>query len=169
VPLATQEDHLRRQIDRLYEQERQERDERRGLEQRAATTVGATVVALGLIFSAATSNGFDFGRTGDVMVIIGAVLTIFGMVGLTLGLSGAHTTKDFSIRQAIARTKSNAVARITVEPQPLTEEWVDGVRDKVETLVERNARLVPLLRLASVMLGFGVYMALAGLAAGVLN
>lgn len=154
------DDPLRHRVDRLYEQEREERNERRGLEQRAATTIAASLVALGLILNGDTTAALKAGSPGGLTIIIGGALTILGVILVTAALAGAHTTENMSLVAAIRRDRKNK--KVELEPAPLTDLYVTSRQTQVTDLVGENARLVPLLRAASLCVGVGAYLALVG-------
>jgi Zn-dependent protease with chaperone function len=156
-------DPLRNVALRLYEQEREERNERRGLEQRAATTTGGVLVALSLILNTTTGQQLKLGSSAGILIVFGLVLAILGMLVLTFALSGAHTNPDLSLRQALQRPEQ-LKERAIREPQPLTEDYVAKLQERVSRLADRNARLVPVLRVGSLILGTAVYLALVGAA-----
>jgi hypothetical protein len=152
---------LRRQLDRLYEQEREERAERRGLEQRAATTVAASLVALGIVLNALGSTDFDVTSGEGVLVMIGAALTLIGLFGQAFSLTGVHTNEQLSLRKAMGLGRRPR--ELALEPHPLTDEYVEHQRQDVQRLSKANVLVIPLMRLSSLLLGTGVYAALFGL------
>lgn len=159
----TDVDPLRHAVARFYDQEREERNERRGLEQRAATTMGGVLVALSLILNMAASEDVHLDSKAGVLIVSGLLLATLGMLVLTYALSGAHATPNLSVWQALRRP-GQARVRVVREPQPLTEVYLTELRDRVSRLADRHARLVPILRAASLVLGAAVYLALAGAA-----
>lgn len=151
-------DDLSRQLARLYDQEREERNERRGLEQRAAAVLSAFLVTLGLIVNAASNLSIEFATSSGWLLLLGGILSIVGLLAVTLALTGAHTTENLSVWQAVVPPKG-AAAPVQLEPKPLTADYVSDRQRRVSRLIERNTRLVILVRIASFALGIAVYLA----------
>lgn len=82
-------DSQTRELDRLIDAAGRDRDERRGIEARAATLIAASLVALGLIGNVATRLdirlGGLVGGIALVMLILSGLLILLALAALTVG------------------------------------------------------------------------------------
>jgi uncharacterized membrane protein YdcZ (DUF606 family) len=154
------EDPLRDVVDRLYEQEREERNERRAIESRAGTTFGAALVGIGLVVNAATTESVDLGSWKGI-VFVGFLASLVGLIVLT-AMMAFHTGRPRDLRRNPRQTA------LRLEPGPLTQEYIAWQRCKVERLGRNNAQRLHLVRIATLLVGLGIYLAAVGVGVSVL-
>jgi hypothetical protein len=126
---------------RLYEQEKMERDERRGLEVRATGFISALLVAAGL----AVNGNVEVDGT---MAVLATVCAALAMLMSVFPLIGLHTAKSETVWGPIFESLKRKPASL-----PLQNSTIDAeVRDqhaRVVDLVRANASAVTYLRIAS--------------------
>ena len=139
---------------RLYEQEKLERDERRGLETRATGFVSALLVATGL----AVNNDPRLSRGLEV-----AAATFDGLAILLsfLPLIGLHSTEADSFWKAVKGSFQRRPADIPLRAVDDAAE-VTTQHERVRKLVRANASAVTCLRLAGLAAILSAYCLIYG-------
>jgi hypothetical protein len=147
-------DALRRQLDLAYEQERVEREERRGLETRGATITAALLVLITAGATLATSVDYDAISPIGRAVLLGLpvlVAVALGSVAFALG-KATSDVGDAGGSDTLARVTERANPSLALEQQD----------DKNARIVNGNRLLLHRLRWASRLLAACViYAALA--------
>jgi hypothetical protein len=131
-------------FDRLREEERLERDERRGLEARAGTLLGALVVALGVVATAASRIGeLDPKPWLSGMLTVGAGTVVAAILQLTYALAARPSDRpdaaeDQEPVSVVANRDGDAATEL--------------MRDQVKAVAAGNRRLLRRLRFANLLL-----------------
>lgn len=131
-------------LDRLLDEDRVEREERRGLEARAGTLLGALVVALGVVATTAARIGeADPAPWLIVALIVGAVTVVASILQLTYALA--------------ARSSDRPKGDADQEPVSLIadgniDEAIDLMRRHVMAVANGNRKLLRRLRIANYLL-----------------
>jgi hypothetical protein len=163
VPAAESPD--RRALNLGYDAERLERDERRGLEVRAATLTGSLLVLITVLVTVATK--VDFGKVSYAVRFLMIFLLIFtalfvAFMSIRLALAGRGLTtkpEDGAVEDVRARLTERDSTREAIQIQD----------EKVHRIIVANRRLLRVLQFGGIALGaLALYSAtlMVGLVAG---
>jgi hypothetical protein len=132
--------HAKVQLARLYDQEKMERDERRGLETRATGFISALLVATGLAVNGDPKIAPSLAIVAATFDGIAIALSFFPLIGL-------HATQSESawgaVKEALHRRRADIALRDVDDALEL-----EGEHARVRRLVRANAAAVTCLRFA---------------------
>lgn len=170
------EDSLGAEIERAYQHERDERDERRGLETRGTTLLGSSVIAIGLV-GAATRETASVAAWYPIVLAIPALLFGIATFALAAGLAGfdpydergpARRAEDLGFREFLralwefiaGNDQTLPASGDDVDDKPMSSltprERLDLHSDRASAIRRANARLVKLVRRATLAFGVAV-------------
>jgi hypothetical protein len=148
-------DSEQRILDLAYDQEKLERDERRGLEVRAATLTGSLFVLITLLTTAAAK--IDFAKAPTWITIAMAILPTYTALFIAfMAFRLARATSD--VRKP--DDEEDVLPRRTERTDPVLA--LEQQDTKVKRIIEGNRSLLGIIRLGSLGLGvLAIYAALA--------
>jgi hypothetical protein len=149
-----------RELDRLIDAAGREREERRGIEARAATLIAASLVALGLAGNVATGLnirlGGLIGDVGLVMLILSGLLILVTLAALIFGFQ-PRFYKPPAGQMDIPRAAEAAPRQAINQAREFVKVLRDGNRRKLESL--RLAGRALMAAVASLVVGVGLLIA----------
>ena len=143
-------------LDRLREQEKLERDERRGLETRASASIAALLVATGLAFNAGSPPDTTYAVAAGICVALAFLLSFMPLIGL-------HATEAEGACDAIKEAIRGAGPPEIKLPEDDPADELERQHRRVTKLVEANVAAVRCLRLAGLLTVLAAYCVLYGL------
>jgi hypothetical protein len=143
-----------RELDRLIDAEERDRDERRGIEDRATALIAASMVALGLVLNAATQLAIGSGGVWGALGLISLALSSLALV-FALGLLAVRFGPQFYIPDPGKRDIPSMAEESPQEAISEARSFVNGLRERNKKKLRALQRVIRALALAVVFLVVG--------------
>ncbi|HMJ34107.1 MAG TPA: hypothetical protein VK501_09325 [Baekduia sp.] len=144
-------------LDRLRDQEKAERDERRGLETRASASIAALLIATGLAINSHPAIVEGYAIAAGILVALAFLASFYPLIGL-------HTVESSSVYEAVKEAIRANERPVLPYPADNPADELERQHRRAQKLVEANVTAVSFLRLAGLLSVLAAYSVLSGLA-----